>query len=157
MRSLAISIVTYAPDLPMLATVLERLNRALLHAYAQGLLAQTRLVLVDNGPGPDWFAPLQRLLAKVSLAAELDLLSGHGNVGYGAGHNLALARSVGDFHLVLNPDVLLEEDALSEGLAFLAAYPDTGLVAPVACDGHGQPQAGGGQGLCGAGGGIWLD
>jgi len=124
----------------MLATVLERLNRALLHARAQGLLAQTRLVLVDNGPGPDWFAPLQHLLARVALAAELDLLSGHGNVGYGAGHNLALARSGGDFYLVLNPDVLLEEDALSEGLAFLAAYPDTGLVAPVACDGHGQPQ-----------------
>ncbi|CDI02163.1 MAG: glycosyltransferase [Candidatus Competibacter denitrificans] len=140
MNSLAISIVTYAPDMPMLVTVLERLDRALAHAREQGLLAQARLVLVDNGPGSDWLVPLQRLLVTASPAAELDLLSGHGNVGYGAGHNLALARSAGDFHLVLNPDVLLEEDALSEGLAFLAAYPEAGLVAPVAHDGSGQPQ-----------------
>ena len=108
MNSLAISIVTYAPDMPMLVTVLERLDRALAHAREQGLLAQARLVLVDNGPGSDWLVPLQRLLVTASPAAGLDLLSGHGNVGYGAGHNLALARSAGDFHLVLNPDVLLE-------------------------------------------------
>ncbi|HUM90928.1 MAG: glycosyltransferase family 2 protein [Candidatus Competibacter sp.] len=143
MTSLAISIVTYAPDLSMLRMVLERLDRALEHARRQGLLAEARLVLVDNGPGSGWFESLESLECLLDLARptlKLELLSGHGNIGYGAGHNLALRQSAGDFHLILNPDVLLEEDALSEGLTFLMAYPEAGLVAPAARDGNGQPQ-----------------
>lgn len=129
----------------MLATVLGRLERALDHARQRKLLTQAQLVLVDNGPGPDWFKPLQTLLEVVPLTAKSELLSGHGNIGYGAGHNLALQRVAlqrvaSDFHLILNPDVLLAEDALSEGLAFLMTYSEAGLVAPVACDGNGQRQ-----------------
>lgn len=140
MAGLTVAIVTYAPDLALLATVLERLGRALHHARRQGLLAEARLTLVDNGPGPGWREPLQRLLDSAELPVETELLSGQGNVGYGAGHNLALWRGSGDFHLILNPDVLLEEDALSEALAFLAAYPDAGLVTPAAWDNDGQRQ-----------------
>ena len=34
--------------------------------------------------------------------AELYLISGHGNIGYGRGHNLVLNRIDSDFHLLLN-------------------------------------------------------
>ncbi len=139
--SLSVAIVTHAPDLPVLTKALERLDRAVRHARQRNLLSEARLVLVDNGPGPDWREPLRRLLDSAQLSVEAELLSGHGNVGYGAGHNLALwRRDGGDFHLILNPDVLLEEDALSEGLAFLAAHPETGLVAPAAWDEGGRRQ-----------------
>jgi GT2 family glycosyltransferase len=138
--ALSIALVTYAPDLAVLASVLEHLGRALRHAEQQGLLAGTRLTLVDNGPGPDWREPLQNLLDAAQLPVTVELLSGQGNIGYGAGHNLALHRGGGAVHLILNPDVLLEEDALSEGLAFLAAHSDVGLVAPAAWDREGQRQ-----------------
>ncbi|MDV7402416.1 hypothetical protein RZS08_63935, partial [Arthrospira platensis SPKY1] len=84
--------MTYAPDLTLLAAVLERLGRSLRHARRRGVLAEARLVLVDNGPGSEWREPLQRLLLEAALPATVELLSGHGNVGYGAGHNLALLR-----------------------------------------------------------------
>jgi hypothetical protein len=61
-------------------------------------------------------------------------------VGYGAGHNLAFQTCGGEVHLILNPDVLLEEDALSAGLAFLATHPEVGLVTPAAWGGDGQRQ-----------------
>ena len=138
--ALSIAIVTYAPDLAVLATVLKHLNQALCHAEQRGLLAEAHLTLIDNGPGSGWRKPLQETLNAADLPATVELLSGQGNVGYGAGHNLAFYRAGGAVHLILNPDVLVEEDALSEGLAFLAAHPEAGLVAPAARDGEGRRQ-----------------
>jgi GT2 family glycosyltransferase len=137
---LMISIVTYAPDLALLATALDHLGRALRHAQRSGWLTQARFILVDNGPGTAWGPLLQQTLDAAALPARIELLSGHGNIGYGAGHNLALNNHDSDYHLILNPDVLLEEDALSEGLAFLAAHPDAGWVTPAAWDEAGRRQ-----------------
>ena len=138
--SLAISIVTHAPDLTLLARVLEHLGRALRHASQRGDSTEARLVLVDNGPGRGWREPLRRVLDAAALPATVELLSGHGNVGYGAGHNLAFQTCGGEVHLILNPDVLLEEDALGAGLAFLTAHPEAGLVTPAAWGKDGQRQ-----------------
>jgi GT2 family glycosyltransferase len=137
---LGIAIVTYAPDLPVLTETLDRLGRALMHARQRNLLAEAWLTLVDNGPGSIWRERLQFILDSVGLPATVELLSGHGNIGYGAGHNLALDRHDLEFHLILNPDVLLAEDALSEGLAFLATHPSAGLLAPAVWDADGQRQ-----------------
>lgn len=140
MIALTIAIVTYAPDLALLSTVLEHLGRALHHASQHGLLTEARLMLVDNGPGTVWREPLRCALDSAALPAAVELFSGHGNIGYGAGHNLALQQCQGDYHLILNPDVLVEENALSAGLAFLAAHPEAGLVTPIAWGEDGQRQ-----------------
>jgi len=96
-------------------------------------------VLVDNGPYGE-----ARARAIASLVAgwgeRVGLLTGHGNVGYGRGHNLAIARSEGAYHLVLNPDVELASDALANALAFLDAHPDCGLLAPAVRDDAGSLQ-----------------
>ena len=135
-----VSIVTYSPNLLLLTTVLDHFGRALRHANRPELSIEVCLILVDNGPGTAWRQPLQQALDAAALPARVELLSGHGNIGYGAGHNLALKNHDSDYHLILNPDVLLEEDALSEGLAFLAAHPDAGWVTPAAWDEAGQRQ-----------------
>ena len=140
MTQLDISLVTHAPDLALLGRVLEHLGLALRHARQRRGVSGARLTLVDNGPGTGWREPLQRVLDAAALPVVVELLSGHGNIGYGAGHNLALQRGSGAIHLILNPDVLLEEDALSEGLAFLAAHPEAGLLTPAAWGGDGQRQ-----------------
>lgn len=140
MTDLAISIVTYAPDLAILAQVLERLDRALRHARQAGVLGQACLTVIDNGPGPTWRAPLQTLLDAAGRSAVTELHSGHGNIGYGAGHNLAFPDWSGAARLILNPDVLLEEDTLSVGLQFLADHPAAGLITPQAWGGDGQRQ-----------------
>lgn len=138
--SLAVSIVTYAPDLAVLAAVLERLGQALRHGQQGGWLATAHVIVVDNGPGSDWREPLQEALTAARMPATVELVSGHGNVGYGAGHNLAVQACSDPVHLILNPDVLLEEDALSAGLAFLADHPEAGLLSPAAWGENGQRQ-----------------
>ncbi|MBC8932214.1 glycosyltransferase family 2 protein, partial [Escherichia coli] len=51
------------------------------------------------------------------------VLSGHGNVGYGRGHNLAIEAARSRYHLILNPDIDLEPDALAQALDFLDTHP----------------------------------
>lgn len=58
------------------------------------------------------------------------MVSGHGNVGYGRGHNLAIQRANSRYHLVLNPDLDIEPEALVGALDFFDAHPTAGLLTP---------------------------
>jgi GT2 family glycosyltransferase len=68
----------------------------------------------------------------------VDTIRGHGNIGYGAGHNLAILRAGSDYHLVLNPDVIIAREALVEGLAYLDSHPEPVMVAPQGFDENGD-------------------
>jgi GT2 family glycosyltransferase len=61
---------------------------------------------------------------------QMTYLHGHANIGYGAAHNLVLHGSGADYHLVLNPDVELEPDAIAIGVRWLAEHADVGAIAP---------------------------
>jgi len=138
--SLSVSIVTYAPALPMLCTGLRTLAVSLAKARAAGSLGSASVEIVDNGPGEGFAAPLAELVSR-ELAPPLkaSLHTGHGNVGYGRGHNLALLASDADYHLVLNPDVDLAPDAINEALLYMEAHRDTVILAPEARDSSGRP------------------
>jgi GT2 family glycosyltransferase len=130
--SLAVSIVTHAPDWRLLARALASLAEAVAVARARGSLESASLLLVDNGP--EGLAQTLRSLAEAAFArapgTALEVISGHGNVGFGRGHNLALARSRGECHLVLNPDVELDVDAIDAGLRYLGEHPEVGALTP---------------------------
>ena len=74
------------------------------------------------------------------LDVELELLQGHGNIGYGSAHNLAISKLNSHFHLLLNPDVVLEKEALITGISFLLENPEVDLASPYAEDGNGDKQ-----------------
>ena len=130
--SLSISIVTYAPDERLLARTLASAADAIAFAREQGTLGAARLLLVDNGPGGK--APMLGQLARAALSRTqdvgLEVITGHGNVGFGQGHNLGIARSGCDFHLVLNPDVEMAREAIDAGLRYLDAHPGVGALTP---------------------------
>ncbi len=87
---------------------------------------QPDLFLIDNGGSAEALAGLE-----LPAGWTVHHISGHGNVGFGRGHNLSL-DGAGDFHLILNPDLELAPDALVEARAFMAAHPECGLLAPAA-------------------------
>jgi len=74
------------------------------------------------------------------LNIELRLLQGQGNVGYGSAHNLVISKLTSQFHLLLNPDVVLEKEALITGISFLRENPKVALASPYAEDGKGDKQ-----------------
>ncbi|MGB5157416.1 MAG: hypothetical protein WBN77_08255 [Desulfobacterales bacterium] len=140
---LSISVVSYAPLLRELTLTLESLSRAVAYAREYNALSDAQLFLVDNGPGDKEADDLRSLFAvqaQENVFSRLELLSGHGNIGYGAGHNLALRRSDSDFHLILNPDVNLDHQAIYEALCFLSTHPDVGGLSPYAEDRNGFRQ-----------------
>src|SRR5439155_9837483 len=130
--TLSVSIVTYAPDFVVLEKCVRDLKQASKVATKMGLLGQCRLTLVDNGPG-EQFAPRLRMLLEASWndpESESEYIRSPTNVGYARGHNLAVLKQNTDFHLILNPDVYVQSDALAEALAFAASHQEVGLITP---------------------------
>ncbi len=95
------------------------------------------LYLIDNGGLPDISATRAALEAQ---RIDCHVVSGHGNVGYGRGHNLAIERTTEWCHLILNPDVDLAPDSLVRLLDFLGVHPDVGLITPRIGDENDQIQ-----------------
>jgi len=138
--ALSVSVVTYAPDPEVLGRALGSVKVSVSRAQQAGAVEQASVTVVDNGPGVGWNSRLAALtqgcFGGSSIAA--DVLSGHGNVGYGRGHNLAIARSSANFHLIMNPDVILDADAIVEAVRFMQAHPDVGMLAPYTTNESGE-------------------
>jgi GT2 family glycosyltransferase len=139
--SLSVGVVVYHSELPLFAQTLGSLAAAVDTARADGLLGAVAVTVVDNG-SPD--APALDQAVRAALPPERgipsDIRRGQGNVGYGRGHNLALDGSAADYHLILNPDAILEPDTLAEALRFLRANPDVGLLTPEVRGAEGERQ-----------------
>ncbi len=52
------------------------------------------------------------------------------NVGFGAGHNKVIPFLNSDYHVVINPDILLKDDVITELAAFAEGDGEIGLLSP---------------------------
>jgi hypothetical protein len=140
--SLQVSIVTYRPDMRLLDRCLRKLLLAIEAARADGAVRTVAIALVDNSANRVVAGNVIRLAQArfKDVHVQLAFLHGHANIGYGAAHNLVLHGSGADYHLVLNPDVELEPDAIAVGVRWLATHPDVGAIAPEVSDGDGEAQ-----------------
>lgn len=105
-------------------------------------ISKIPVFLIDNSESSQFsleiFAKLSdRLLAQ---EIELQLLQGHGNAGYGKGHNLILSKLESKYHLILNPDVQLDENCLLEGIAYFESNENAVLASPFAQYENGEKQ-----------------
>ena len=144
--TLSASIVVYDSDRALLRRALAALAAAVARAAEAGLLTGARITLVDNGAAagavvdepyiPDFAPPPS------PVATAWRRIAGQGNLGYGRGHNLVLLdpAAEADMYLVLNPDALLDANALAAGLAWLRDTPACGMVAPNGTGPDGAPQ-----------------
>jgi GT2 family glycosyltransferase len=83
-----------------------------------------RLYVVDNSP--DDYA------RELCEDERIVYIFNGGNLGFGAGHNIAMKASSGEanYHVVLNPDVHFGCGVLEELLSFARSRPDVGAVMP---------------------------
>jgi hypothetical protein len=70
------------------------------------------------------------------------LLRGQGNVGFAAACNLAARQAGGDVLVFVNPDAILEPDAIARLIAALEAAPPPAIVGGDLRDENGQPERG---------------
>jgi hypothetical protein len=72
--------------------------------------------------------------------ARVKFYAGHGNIGFGRGHNLALLVNQSEYFLIINPDIELEEDALKKAICCMRSNSNIGMLSPQVCDANGNLQ-----------------
>ncbi len=143
--ALTVSVVCFHTPRRQVLNLLDSLALACERARVAFPLKKIEIAIVDNsdnGSGDSGdFSPedCAELADSPRLrGCELRMLHGHGNPGYGAAHNLVIRESEAEFHLLLNPDVEFEPDALHAGLGYLVSNPAAVLVSPAASNGGGR-------------------
>ncbi|MBQ2774595.1 MAG: glycosyltransferase family 2 protein [Clostridia bacterium] len=63
-----------------------------------------------------------------------------GNTGFGTGHNVVLPILNSKYHVVINPDIILRDDVITEMTSYLDENDDIGLLAPKICFPDGRMQ-----------------
>ena len=122
------SIVIYKTDLRLLQNAVD------------SFLKSTRdslLYLIDNSPTDRYSGYFQH--------PRIEYIFNNKNIGFGAGHNLALKKILADnqstYHVVLNPDVYFEKEVMMKLFNYIEAHPRIGLAMPKVLypDGRLQP------------------
>jgi len=113
-KNLNISIVLYNPEFVQIANLVKAIktNSYINHIY-----------LVDNSASRN----------NAFENCDVNYIFTGKNIGYGAGHNLAIRKSINDdikYHLVLNSDIIFETSILSTLLKKVESNPDIGVIMP---------------------------
>lgn len=122
---LSVSVVLYKSPPQQIAATLRALETAVSNMRSG---SPVKLFLIDNDPEGGGY---DACLSAAPQLLTIEYVAGHGNVGFGAGHNLVL-RDICAFHLILNPDAELAADSLVSALYFMQRHPDCGLLSPAA-------------------------
>jgi N-acetylglucosaminyl-diphospho-decaprenol L-rhamnosyltransferase len=108
----------------------------------KSILAQTEpveLLLVDNGNTAD---VLSRLQAIAMQDKRMQLITGHGNVGFSKGCNRGARDARGDYLLFLNPDSTIPPDAVARLKEHAAKVARPFMFGARLVDRHGLDQRG---------------
>ena len=104
---------------------------------AKGKVDATIESLFENTKGVDFTLYVVDNASEDGTAAyikekypEVVVIESQRNVGFGAGHNKVIPFLQSDYHVVINPDILLKEDAISELAAFAESDREIGLLSP---------------------------
>lgn len=117
MPTLTASIVTYC-------TPPDEVQRAV---DALALACVACVYIVDNSPTDTISSCIKHPHIEVCY------IHGHGNVGFGAGHNIAIRQSIAreaTYHLVLNSDIEIKQGVIEELTTYMEQYPDVGMTMP---------------------------
>lgn len=62
------------------------------------------------------------------------------NLGFGAGHNLVINNIQSDFHLIVNPDICITENAIKDSIYYLQEHTDISVLTPYVMNVDGTQQ-----------------
>jgi GT2 family glycosyltransferase len=85
-----------------------------------------RVCIVDN-------SPVDLISSSLVNISSLEYIHGHGNVGYGAAHNIAIRKSIelgASYHVVINPDIVFNDHVIEELTKYMDSNADVGQLMP---------------------------
>ncbi len=100
-----------------------------------------KVIIVDNGSTDHSMDEIERIAVSQSRVTGI---YNKANLGFARACNIAItAAGEGDYLLFLNPDSLMDKDALETLLVFMISLPQTGMAGPLLLNPDGTEQAGG--------------
>lgn len=131
-KFLTVSLVIFKPDLLYLRKTLTSLVET--NIFKQH---DCFLLIVDNSPSSE--TEVTSLINEFLEIVPGKYITRPDNPGFGASHNLSLSIK-SRFTLILNPDLEMDKNALSNAFEFMDAHEDCGLITPYATWGNGETQ-----------------
>lgn len=86
--------------------------------------------IVDNNSTDDTLEKIRQFNNALSQNIKLNILENKENLGFGKAHNCVLPLINSDFHLVLNPDIIIDYDVITNLCDYLIENKDVVLVTP---------------------------
>lgn len=127
---LSASIVLYQTNLTPLKKVID--------SYFACKSEALQLFLVDNSP-----TDVLKSVVTMYPDKEIHYIFNNENMGYGKAHNIAIKKSMEQglpYHIVLNPDVVIQEGALEKLTFYMNEHPEVGNIMPKIIYPNGQLQ-----------------
>ncbi|MBT4518676.1 MAG: glycosyltransferase [Halieaceae bacterium] len=131
-RSLSVSIVLHNSPLKLFEQTLLSLYRSAEVAHEAGVVSELRVSIIDNSVDDHYREQIRELLSEwqASDYFYLEYSAASFNRGFGGGHNLKIERLTSDYHLILNPDTELANNALLVGLSLMDQDQSVALLSP---------------------------
>ncbi|MCQ2485607.1 MAG: glycosyltransferase family 2 protein [Clostridia bacterium] len=83
-----------------------------------------KLYVVDNGSADGTPEYIEKNYPQV------EVIKTNKNIGFGAGHNVAIEKIDSEYHAVINPDIVMIENAIKEMADYMDKNGDIGLLSP---------------------------
>jgi len=115
MFDITASIVAFRNDEEVLLKAIESFSNCGLAVY---------LYIIDNSPTD--------VLRKICERRNVEYIFNKKNLGFGAGHNIAIDKMIGrtKYSLILNPDVYFDQGTIEKLFRFMENQKDVGLIMP---------------------------
>ena len=92
------------------------------------------IYVVDNASGDGTAEKIAKEFPMVKV------IENEKNGGFGYGHNTVLPLLSGEYHLVVNPDIIVTGDVVTALADYLDLHPDVGIVTPMILNADGTDQ-----------------
>lgn len=128
---ISVTIVVYRPDLDLLGQVIDALSTGKPDSV------DLQLQVIDNSEQ----ASVNRRLRESAQqwpALDYRIYSNINNIGFGKAHNQVLGNLKSDYHLILNPDVVIEPGAMSSALEYMEQNSGASMLTPKSVDASGK-------------------
>jgi len=131
---LSLSCVLYFTPIDDLVRCLESVRVA-----AEQFNGAVGIHIVDNSESAEYHASVCSALNYTNTGrASVHIIKAANNGGYGTANNMSLHTLNSEFHLIINPDVVVAQDAFSIAVGFLNENPMVGMVTPLVRESDGR-------------------
>ena len=110
------SIVTYKTNRNELEIVLKNATESPIK----------KIFIIDNSPN-------DKLKEFATFSSKVEYIYGQGNIGYGAGHNIAIRKAIANdtkYHIIINPDIQFGHGTIEILTDYMDVHPEVGQIMP---------------------------